>query len=143
MSTRSISKISNDRATSTFANSEISVYGDLVKQHDMSANEVFEGPTPYTAGQRLALVVAKVRPEEYAQYLRQLISFDTVPLVLQNLPLDLSQDDTIFNAIVRTQHKLIFNEDWSENLTELVKEYYLCKTEAIDRTVQELAKPLK
>jgi hypothetical protein len=141
MSTRNISKLSDARPPIT--NSEISVYSDLVKQTTATDEETADIPTPYTAGQRLALIVAKVRPDQYAQYLRQLISFDTVPLVLQNLPLDLSQDDTIFNAIVRTQHKLLFNEDWLENLTELVKEYYLCKTEAIDRTVAELAKPLK
>ena len=137
MSTKNISK----NVTAEPQNNGISIYADLIKPTPEVETEGI--PTPYTAAQRLALIVAKVRPDAYAQYLRQLISFDTVPLVLQNLPLDLAADDTIFNAVVRTQHKLLFNEDWAENLTDLVKEFYLCKTAAIDRTVNELVKPLK
>jgi hypothetical protein len=119
---------------------ETSIYSELVSKA-LEQSKV-ESPA-YTAGSRMARILVKVKAPDYAQFLRQLVTFDTVPLVLKKLPVDLANDDVIFNAVVRTQHKLLFNEDWQENLTDSVKEYYLIHAESIDRTHEELNKPLK
>ena len=100
----------------------------MVRKNQVNEPSVIDAPSLSSRMNKIGMLV---KFDRYDKFLQHVISFQTAGPLINKLPQQMANDDTIYNAVIRSHHKNLWHDDWNENLTDMVKEFFNIMHEAI------------